>query len=88
MPRAARAANRKRFCLSRLPHGHTFLEGLIPRSSVLEGIEAEDYADPKLRPLLELIETLPKKSRSSGLWGKAYDAFIARAHSLITAADQ
>lgn len=65
-----------------------FLEGLIPRSSVLEGIEAEDYADPKLRPLLELIQGLPKKSRSSGLWGKAYDAFIARAHSLIAAADK
>ncbi len=65
-----------------------FLEGLIPRSSVLEGIEAEDYADPKLRPLLELIQSLPKKSRSSGLWGKAYDAFIARAHCLIAAADE
>ncbi|MEO8633992.1 MAG: hypothetical protein ABI587_01835 [Gemmatimonadales bacterium] len=65
-----------------------FLEGLIPRSSVLEGIEAEDYADPKLRPLLELIEALPKKSRTSGLWGKAYDAFIARANSLIASADE
>ena len=42
----------------------------------------------KLRPLLELIQALPKKSRTSGLWGKAYDAFITRAHSLIAAADE
>jgi hypothetical protein len=64
-----------------------YLEGLIPRSSVLEDVEAEDYADPKLRPLLELIENIPKKSRFSGLWGKAYDAYIARARELIVAAD-
>ncbi len=64
-----------------------YLEGLIPRSSVLEGLEAADYADPKLRPLLELIENIPKKSRTSGLWGKAYDALIARARDLIAAAD-
>jgi hypothetical protein len=64
-----------------------YLEGLIPRSSVLEDIEAADYADPKLRPLLEMIENIPKKSRFSGLWGKAYDAYIARAHELIAAAD-
>lgn len=65
-----------------------FLEGLVPRSTVLEGIEASDYEDPKLRPLLELIQGIPKKSRSSGLWGKAYDSFIARARELIAAADQ
>jgi hypothetical protein len=64
-----------------------YLEGLIPRSSVLEGVEAEDYADPKLSPLLELIANIPKKSRTSGLWGKAYDAYIARARELIAAAD-
>ena len=84
MPSDPRAGRRHEIAV----RARAFLEGLIPRSSVLEGIEAEDYADPKLRPLLELIETLPKKSRSSGLWGKAYDAFIARAHSMITAADQ
>lgn len=64
-----------------------FLEGLIPRSSVLEGIEAEDYADPKLQPLLELIQNIPKKSRFSGVWGKAYDAYVERARELIAAAD-
>ena len=64
-----------------------YLEGLIPRSSVLEGLEAEDYSDPKLRPLLELIENIPKKSRTSGLWGKAYDAYVTRARELIAAAD-
>lgn len=65
-----------------------FFEGLVPRSTVLEGLEAEDWADPKLGPLLELIENIPKKSRFSGLWGKAYDAYIARARELIAAADQ
>ena len=65
-----------------------FFEGLVPRSTVLEGLEAEDWADPKLGPLLELIENIPKKSRFSGLWGKAYDAYVARAHELIAAADQ
>jgi hypothetical protein len=64
-----------------------YLEGLIPRSSVLEDVEAEDYADPKLHSLLELIKNIPKKSRTSGLWGKAYDAYIARANELIAAAD-
>ena len=84
MPPDPRAGRRHEIAV----RARAFLEGLIPRSSVLEGIEAEDYADPKLRPLLELIQTLPKKSRSSGLWGKAYDAFIARARTLIAAADE
>lgn len=65
-----------------------FFEGLIPRSTVLEDLEAEDWADPKLRPLLEMIQNIPKKSRFSGLWGKAYDAYVAKARELIAAADQ
>jgi hypothetical protein len=65
-----------------------FFEGLIPRSTVLEGLEADDWADPKLRPLLEMIQNIPKKSRFSGLWGKAYDAYVAKARELIAAADQ
>lgn len=65
-----------------------FFEGLIPRSTVLEDLEADDWADPKLRPLLEMIQNIPKKSRFSGLWGKAYDAYVAKAHELIVAADQ
>jgi hypothetical protein len=65
-----------------------FFEGLIPRSTVLEDLEADDWADPKLRPLLEMIQNIPKKSRFSGLWGKAYDAYVAKAHELIAAADQ
>ena len=65
-----------------------FFEGLIPRSTVLEDLEADDWADPKLRPLLEMIQNIPKKSRFSGLWGKAYDAYVAKARELIAAADQ
>ena len=65
-----------------------FFEGIIPRRSVLEGVEADDYADPKLRPLLEMIQNIPKKSRFSGLWGKAYDAYVAKAQELIAAADE
>jgi hypothetical protein len=65
-----------------------FFEGLVPRSTVLEGLEAEDWADPKLRPLLEMIQNIPKKSRFSGLWGKAYDAYVAKARELIAAADE
>lgn len=65
-----------------------FFEGLIPRSTVLEDLEAADWADPKLRPLLEMIQNIPKKSRFSGLWGKAYDAYVAKARELIAAADQ
>ncbi|HEY7682204.1 MAG TPA: hypothetical protein VH879_06140 [Gemmatimonadales bacterium] len=67
---------------------HAFFEGLIPRSTVLEDVEAEDWADPKLQPLLEMIQNIPKKSRFSGLWGKAYDAYVAKARALIAAADQ
>lgn len=65
----------------------SYLEGLIPRSSVLEDLEAEDWEDPVLRPLLETIENSPKKSRFSGLWGQAYDAYVARTRALIDAAD-
>jgi len=65
-----------------------FFEGLIPRSTVLEDLEADDWSDPRLRPLLEMIQNIPKKSRFSGLWGKAYDAYVAKARELIAAADQ
>jgi hypothetical protein len=65
-----------------------FFEGLIPRSTVLEDLEADDWADPKLHQLLEMIQNIPKKSRFSGLWGKAYDAYVAKAQELIAAADQ
>ena len=46
MPPDPRAGRRHEIAV----RARAFLEGLIPRSSVLEGIEAEDYADPKLRP--------------------------------------
>jgi len=65
----------------------SYLEGLIPRSSVLEDLEAADWEDPVLRPLLETIENSPKKSRFSGLWGQAYDAYVARTRAMIDAAD-
>ncbi len=65
-----------------------FFEGLIPRSTVLEDLEAADWEDPKLHQLLEMIQNIPKKSRFSGLWGKAYDAYVAKARELIAAADQ
>ena len=64
-----------------------YLQGMIPRSSVLEGLEASDWEDPLLHPLLETIQNAPKKSRFSGLWGKAYDAFVAQTQALIDAAD-
>ena len=65
----------------------SYLEGLIPRSSGLEDLEAADWEDPLLKPLLEIIENSPKKSRFSGLWGQAYDAYVARTKALIDAAD-
>ncbi len=64
-----------------------YLQGMIPRSSVLEGLEASDWEDPLLRPLLETIQNAPKKSRFSGLWGRAYDAFVAQTQALIDAVD-
>jgi hypothetical protein len=64
-----------------------YLKGMIPRSSVLEDLEAADWEDPLLRPLLEVIQNAPKKSRFSGLWGVAYDAFIAKTEALIDAVD-
>lgn len=64
-----------------------YLKGMIPRSSVLEDLEAEDWEDPLMRPLLEVIQNAPKKSRFSGLWGVAYDAFIAKTEALIDAVD-
>ncbi len=64
-----------------------YLQGMIPRSTVLEDLEAGDWEDPLLRPLLESIQNAPKKSRFSGLWGRAYDAFVAQTEALIDAAD-
>jgi hypothetical protein len=64
-----------------------YLQGLVPRSVVLEDLEASDWEDPVLRPLLEQIQNAPKKSRFSGLWGRAYDAFVAKTQALIDAAD-
>ena len=65
-----------------------FSEGKLPRSEVLGDVEAQDYADPVLRPLLEAIQNLPKKSRFSGLWGQAYDAYLAKTRKLIEAAER
>jgi hypothetical protein len=65
-----------------------FYEGALPRSEVLRDVEAEDYADPVLRPLLEAIQNHPKKSRFSGLWGKAYDAYLDKTRALIEAAER
>ncbi|HWA17220.1 MAG TPA: hypothetical protein VG817_12345 [Gemmatimonadales bacterium] len=64
-----------------------YLKGLIPRSSVLEDVEAADWEDPLMRPLLEVIQNAPKKSRFSGLWGVAYDSFVAKTEALIDAVD-
>ena len=64
-----------------------YLENLIPRSSVLEDLEAADWEDPLLKPLLDYLKNGPKKSRTSGLWGQAYDAYVARTRALIDAAD-
>lgn len=64
-----------------------YLEGLVPRSTVLEDLEASDWEDPVLRPLLDVIHNAPKKSRFSGLWGRAYDAFVAQTQALIDAVD-
>ncbi len=65
-----------------------YLQGMVPRSTVLEGLEAGDWEDPLLQPLLEAIQNAPKKSRFSGLWGRAYDAFVAQTEALIEAADR
>jgi hypothetical protein len=65
-----------------------FSEGRIPRSEVLQDVEAQDYSDPVLRPLLDAIANLPKKSRFSGLWGQAYDAYLAKTRKLIEAAER
>ena len=65
-----------------------YLNGALPRSSVLRDIEADDYADPELKALLELIQNQPKKSRFSGLWGIAYDAYVQRAMTLIEAVER
>jgi hypothetical protein len=64
-----------------------YLQGMIPRSTVLEDLEAQDWEDPLLRPLLDTIQNAPKKSRFSGLWGRAYDAFVAQTQALIDQAD-
>jgi hypothetical protein len=65
-----------------------FLDGQLPRSEVLKDLEAEDWADPLLRPLLEAVQSAPKKSRFSGLWGRAYDAYVAQTKALIEAAER
>lgn len=65
-----------------------FQDGHLARSEVLKDIEADDYADPVLRPLLEAIQNQPKKSRFSGLWGRAYDAYLAKTRELIEAAER
>jgi hypothetical protein len=64
-----------------------FLDGQLPRSEVLKDLEAEDWTDPLLRPLLEAIQSAPKKSRFSGLWGRAYEAYVAQTSALIEAAE-
>ncbi len=65
-----------------------FLEGQVPRSEVLQDLEAEDWADPVLRPMLEAVQNAPKKSRFSGLWGRAYDAYVEQTKTLIEAAER
>ncbi len=65
-----------------------YLQGMVPRSTVLEDLEASDWEDPVLQPLLETIQNAPKKSRFSGLWGRAYDAFVAQTEALIDAVDR
>ena len=64
-----------------------FYDGNLPRSEVFRDVEAVDYEDPVLRPLLEAVQNQPKKSRFSGLWGRPYDAYVARARALIEAAE-
>jgi len=65
-----------------------FYDGKLGRSQVFEGVEASDYEDPVLRKLLEVIQNQPKKSRFSGLWGRPYDAYVAKALSLIDDAER
>lgn len=64
-----------------------WLEGLVPRSVVMEELTDDDWNDPLLRPLLDTIKNAPKKSRTSGLWGRAWDAFVGQMRILIDAAD-
>jgi hypothetical protein len=47
-----------------------FSEGKLPRSEVLRDVEAQDYADPVLRPLLEAIQNLPRSPASPDSGGK------------------
>jgi hypothetical protein len=65
-----------------------FYAGKLPRSEIFRDVTVADYADPLLKDLLELLTNQPKKSRFSGLWGKAYDKYVQRAHSLIEAAER
>ncbi|MEP6574466.1 MAG: hypothetical protein ABJD11_17325 [Gemmatimonadota bacterium] len=65
-----------------------FYDGRMGRSEVLADVEAEDYADPVLKALLEVVQNQPKKSRFSGLWGRPYDAYVDRARSLIDDAER
>jgi hypothetical protein len=65
-----------------------FYDGRLGRSEVLADVEAEDYADPVLAALLEVVQNQPKKSRFSGLWGRPYDAYVDRARALIDAAER
>jgi len=64
-----------------------WIEGLVPRSVVLEELTEADWNDPLLQPLLDTVKNAPKKSRTSGLWGRAWDAFVKQMRLLIDAAD-
>jgi hypothetical protein len=65
-----------------------FFGGSLGRSAILEALTPADESDPALSELIGLIRNQPKKSRFSGLWGKAYDAYIEKAMSLIRIAEQ
>ena len=65
-----------------------FYDGKLARSEVLVDVVPEDYHDPILAPLLAAVQNQPKKSRFSGLWGRPYDATVARARVLIEAAER
>jgi len=65
-----------------------FYDGHLARSEVLSDVEAADYEDPLLRPVIEAVQNQPKKSRFSGLWGRSYDATVEKARALIDAAER
>jgi hypothetical protein len=60
-------------------------DGQAKAQDVLAEMDDADFNDPVLEELLDLFQHEPAKSRVWGLWGAAYDAYIARGRALAAA---